>query len=179
MQGKRGAAPGKPGEPAPSQGGCRGRGCPPGHFLPRRHPAMAQVRREAPDAPRPLPAFRAPGLPGVSVLSVFPRSAFRVFRGALQGARRNTRGSWRRQGTGFPCRVAGRNRHFFTAIRAASSKYPGGVAERTSIFVGLPWASTTNSRSTCPESPRRRARGGYSPWIPPWGTGRLSTWLAS
>ena len=50
-------------------GGMRGRGCPAGHFLHRRHPAMTQVRR-----PRLTPpafasnAFRAlcvPGLPGL------------------------------------------------------------------------------------------------------------------
>ena len=62
---------------------------------------MAQGRREAPDAPRPLPAFRAPGLPGVSVLSVFPRSAFRVFRGGVSGGETEYQGELEAAGHGL------------------------------------------------------------------------------
>ena len=68
--GETGAAPGKHGDDAPSQGKCGG-GCPAGHFLPRISPASAQGRRNAPGAPVvPPPALRAAHR-AVSVPSVF------------------------------------------------------------------------------------------------------------
>ena len=63
-------------------GGMRGRGCPAGHFLPRRHPAMTQVRRLRLTPPAfPSSAFRAlcvPGLPGLPCSPCFCLGALRL-----------------------------------------------------------------------------------------------------
>ena len=106
-------------------GGMRGRGCPAGHFLHCRHPAMTQVRRLRLTPPAsPSSAFRAlcvPGLPGLPCSPCFPLRARPVsvsmlFGNGFEGRSYRRFWGWRRGirpgGVGWRARIVCRRSRY-------------------------------------------------------------------